>query len=144
METMTSMVETRTRGAESAVPSPNTLILFRPSDQDGAPNQVGRIVTLYGDGLLFRYELSADGDDPAKAYLKDGTNLKLKFRQPFAVKDYYFEMTATIVEVVEMDTDESEPLLGARVRYTEIKDEDRSHLDEFVANQAKWRDEVAK
>ena len=39
------------------------------------PNQVGRIVTLYEDGLLFRYEPAAEGDqaDPAEQFLKPET-----------------------------------------------------------------------
>ncbi|MDJ0976262.1 MAG: STAS domain-containing protein [Planctomycetota bacterium] len=118
-------------------------ILFRPSATDGAPNQVGRIVTLYEDGLLFRYEASGEGDDPAKTYLSEGTKLKLKFRQPFAVKDYYFEMSGGVSQVSEMvGTDDEEGVLTVKVKYDEIKPEDRKHLEQFVRDQEAWKQEL--
>lgn len=118
-------------------------ILFRPSAEDAAPNQVGRIVTLYGDGLLFRYEASGEGEDPAKAYLSEGTSLKLKFRQPFAVKDYYFEMSGAIAQVSQMvGADDDEGVLTVKVKYDEIKDEDRKHLEQFVRDQESWKQEL--
>ncbi len=119
-------------------------ILFRPAVDggDAPPNQVGRIVTLYEDGLLFRFEAGGDGS-PASEYLKDGTNLKLKFRQPFAVKDYYFEMGATIDQVSEMFGEESEEgVVTVKVRYQDIKDEDRKHLEQFVRDQESWKAEL--
>lgn len=123
----------------------STPIIFRQSGDDDAPNQVGKIVTLYGDGLLFRYEVDGDPTaDPVVKILHPGKSLKLKFRQPFAVKDHYFEMQAEVTEVVEMDTDEGASIVGTRVRYDDIKDEDRQHLDEFVLNQAAWRQEVKR
>jgi anti-anti-sigma factor len=72
-------------------------LLFRKDDKANLPpNQVGRIVTLYQDGLLFRYEPQlATGRDPVEADLIESGRLKIKFRQPFAVKDHYFEMTGT-------------------------------------------------
>ena len=124
----------------------STPIIFRQGGDEGgdAPNQVGKIVTLYGDGLLFRYEVDGDPtEDPVVKILQPGQSLKIKFRQPFAVKDYYFEMSASVTEVVETDTDDGNSVVGTRVKYEEIKDEDRQHLDEFVLNQAKWREEVS-
>ncbi len=123
-------------------------ILFRPSgsdDADALPNQVGRIVTLYEDGLLFRYEPDHDkGDDPVESFLKIGQLLKLKFRQPFAVKEYYFEMSGQIQEVNEMSSgdDEDTSVDAVRVRYESIKDEDRSHLEQFVRDQESWKSEL--
>ena len=119
-------------------------ILFRPAghgDED-APNQVGRIVTLYEDGLLFRYAPEgSDGADPVRAFLRAGADLKLKFRQPFAVKDHYFEMVGNVVEVGEVRDDDGTSLT-ARVRYGEISDEDRLHLEQFVRDQEAWRQEL--
>jgi len=118
-------------------------ILFRPADQDAAPNQVGRIVTLYEDGLLFRYESGGDAADPAKGYLSEGTKLKLKFRQPFAVKDYYFEMGGGVTQVSEMvGSDDEDAVLTVKVSYDNIKDEDRKHLEQFVRDQDSWRQEL--
>ncbi len=116
-------------------------ILFRPLGNEAAealPNQVGRIVTLYEDGLLFRYEPDPDkGPDPVEKFLNAGQELKLKFRQPFAVKEYYFEMRASVVEVSRMGAsdDEESAVDAIRVTYNEIKDEDRKHLEQFVRDQ---------
>ncbi|MGE0193044.1 MAG: STAS domain-containing protein [Planctomycetota bacterium] len=122
-------------------------ILFRPAGGDAdedAPNQVGRIVTLYEDGLLFRY--TAEGPlagDPVQAFLKSGADLKMKFRQPFAVKDHYFEMLGSVVEVSEQ-TDDDGSSLTARVHYGEISDDDRMHLQQFVRDQDAWRKELGQ
>jgi anti-sigma B factor antagonist len=123
-------------------------ILFRPAGDAGSealPNQVGRIVTLYEDGLLFRYEPDAEkGEDPVEAYLTAGQSLKLKFRQPFAVKEYYFEMTANVVEVNKMSGggDDDAAVNAVRVRYDAISDEDRERLQQFVRDQESWKSEI--
>ena len=124
-------------------------ILFRPTggdDIEGLPNQVGRIVTLYEEGLLFRYEPDHDkGEDPVQKFLKTGQAMKLKFRQPFAVKDYYFEMSGRVTEVSEMvpgEEEEDTGVVAVRVRYEDIKDEDRKHLQQFVRDQDSWKAEL--
>ncbi len=124
-------------------------ILFRPSGTEEAnalPNQVGRIVTLYEDGLLFRYEPDHDkGDDPVEKFLNAGQTLKLKFRQPFAVKEYYFEMSGQIQEVSKMagGDDDDTTVDAIRVRYEDIKDDDREHLEQFVRDQESWKSELS-
>jgi anti-anti-sigma factor len=124
-------------------------ILFRPagsSESEGMPNQVGRIVTLYEDGLLFRYEPDADKGnvDPVEKFLQTGQTLKLKFRQPFAVKEYYFEMSGRITEVSQMAAgDEDDSKVDAiRVQYQDIRDDDRTHLEQFVRDQESWKAEL--
>lgn len=121
-------------------------ILFRPLGGEGEalPNQVGRIVTLYEDGLLFRYEPDEAGNDPVEKFLNAGQNLKLKFRQPFAVKEYYFEMSGQVVEVTKMTAggDDDSAVDAVRVRYGDIKDADRTHLEQFVRDQESWKDEL--
>lgn len=120
-------------------------ILFRPAEGAGTaapPNQVGRIVTLYDDGLLFRYELGDAKADPVRAYMRAGTSLKLKFRQPFAVKDYYFEMSADITQVDELGSGDDDSVIAVKVRYGDIKNEDREHLEQFVRDQDAWKDEL--
>ncbi len=124
-------------------------ILFRPTgspDAESLPNQVGRIVTLYEDGLLFRYEPAAEGEDPVESFLRTGQSLKLKFRQPFAVKEYYFEMSGSVVEVNQMASgdDEDTPVDAVRVKYDTIKDEDRKHLEQFVRDQESWKAELSQ
>ncbi|MFV1959654.1 MAG: STAS domain-containing protein [Planctomycetota bacterium] len=119
-------------------------VLFRPlTDEGDAPNQVGRIVSLYGDGLLFHYAAKEELD-PAALDLAVGTKLKLKFRQPFVAKDHYFEMDGEVKNVRPTDRtdDEGRRLLDIRVVYDKIRDEDRAYLADFVEQQAKWREVV--
>jgi len=110
---------------------------------DAPPNQVGRIVSLYEDGLTFRYE-PAPENDPAEAYLEAGTKLKLKFRQPFALKEHYFEMDADVSDVSVLEEVEANGsrVMTIRVRYGAIKDSDREFLNQFVKDQQLWRGEV--
>lgn len=121
-------------------------ILFYKTVTEGEapPNQVGRIVSLYTDGLTFRYEPSGDSD-PAEAYLTRHTKLKLKFRQPFALKDHYFEMDADVEDVgtVEDVEEGGSRVLTIRVVYGDVKESDRKFLDQFVADQQMWRGEVS-
>jgi len=120
-------------------------ILFRHIETDASgefpPNQVGRIVNLLGDGLLFRYQ-PAGAEDQVEGSLAKGAKLKLKFRQPFAVKDRYFEMDASVADVGAVDEDGGDRVLNVRVTYDTVKDEDRKLLDQFVTDQQIWRKEV--
>jgi len=121
-------------------------IIFRPLGGEGeaVPNQVGRIVTLYEDGLLFRYEPDEKGSDPVEQFLQAGQSLKLKFRQPFAVKEYYFEMSGQVVEVSKMSggDDDDSAVDAVRIRYDHIKEDDRTHLEQFVRDQESWKAEL--
>jgi len=112
---------------------------------EAPPNQVGRIVSLYQDGLAFRYEPATEGD-PAEAYLEPSTTLHIKFRQPFALKDHYFEMDAEVKDVTTLDELEEggARILTIRVQYGDVKDTDRQTLDQFVQDQQMWRGEVAE
>jgi anti-anti-sigma factor len=122
-------------------------ILFRKETADPTiPNQVGRIVTLYEDGLLFRYEpVGKGGKDPVEKDLVEGARLKLKFRQPFAVKDHYFEMTGSVSQVSRMyglTEAGDEGVITAKVKYDRIRDEDRKHLQQFVRDLETWKTEL--
>ncbi len=104
------------------------------------PNKVGRIVSLYNDGLLFHYDAKS-GLDPAALDLSSGTVLKLKFRQPFLEKGRYFTMTGKVsgVDVFSEAEDEGPRTLAVRTIWEEISDEDRQALARFVQDQEKWR-----
>jgi anti-anti-sigma factor len=123
-------------------------VLFRPVGDTRdplPPNQVGRVVSLLPDGLLFRYAPDAvDGArDPVRGRLRQGARLKLKFRQPFLLKLHYFELEAVIVEVSELFADDHDAgAVTVKVRYDRIQDEDRRHLEQFCRDQDAWKAEV--
>jgi anti-anti-sigma factor len=119
-------------------------LLFRKDDPKAAkeaPNQVGRIVSLYEDGVLFRYD-PQPGRDPVEADLTSGTKLKIKFRQPFAVKEHYFEMNGTISESKRGAVEGEPKAVTVRVRYDRIKDDDREALSQFLRDLDSWKAEV--
>jgi anti-sigma B factor antagonist len=122
-------------------------LLFRPEleGETQPPNKVGRIVSLYPDGLLFHYDAKT-GLDPAALDLSTGTTLKLKFRQPFLEKNRYFTMTGKVtgVEVFAEAEDEGPRTLAVRTVWDEISDEDREALGTFAAAQEQWREEFKK
>lgn len=117
-------------------------LIFRAELEGDAqpPNKVGRVVSLYRDGLLFHYDAKNDLD-PAALDLSTGTVLKLKFRQPFLEKGRYFTMTGKVsgVEVFQESEDEGPRTLAVRTVWEEISDEDREALGRFVEDQEKWR-----
>ena len=122
-------------------------ILFRKDTKDAAPpNQVGRIVTLYEDGLLFRYEPEKKGGaDPVEKDLVEGAKLKIKFRQPFALKDHYFEMTGMVASVHKMlgiGDGGDDGVITIKIKYDHIKDDDRKHLQQFVRDLESWKSEI--
>ena len=117
-------------------------LLFRKDDDRNLPpNQVGRVVQLYEDGLLFRYEPAPSKGtvDPVASELVMGARMKVKFRQPFAVKDHYFEMSGTITEVKKGAVDGAADALTVRLRYDRIRDDDRKHLQQLVRDLETWK-----
>lgn len=119
-------------------------LLWRPADGGEAHNQVGRIVTLLQDGLEFRWDLPQGPKADAKVaeHLRAGARLKVKFRQPFVIKDYYFEMEVVVLEVKRSTAPEEAGLLQVRVRYDRLKDEDRTHLEQFWRDQDEWKAQI--
>ena len=97
----------------------------------------GRILSIYEDGLTFKYpadpdRMSIDPDD-----LQLGGGLHLEFQQPFLDKERAFKMEADIVFAVDLD-DESTKF---RLQYTKIDEEDRKVLEGFVKDQDLFRSE---
>jgi len=122
-------------------------VLFRAQleGREQPHNKVGRVVSLYEDGLLFHYD--ADGTlDPAELELSTGTVLKLKFRQPFVEKKKYFTMDAEVkhVDVFTEPEDGGPRTLAVLTEWSKISDEDREALSRFVKDQAEWRKEVKR
>ena len=75
----------------------------------------------------------------------EGAKLKLKFRQPFAVKDHYFEMERQRRRRQagrRPNEKDAGRVLTVRMAYDKLKDEDRKLLDQFVSDTQTWRKEV--
>lgn len=106
------------------------------------PNQVGRIVTLYEDGLVFRYDPAPGGKDPVEADLVSGAKLKLKFRQPFAIKEHYFEMGGVVADVKRGAVEDAPTAITVRTTYDRIRDDDRKALQQFVRDLDAWKSEL--
>lgn len=128
-------------------------IMFRVLDDKGesalGPTPfVGKISSLYRDGLRFRWSVPAVESRSALHagnfgdYMEPGRTLSLKFRQPFAAKTKYFEAKGSIVktdkDAREGDNDEA----TVHVQYTDIAPEDKQMLDTFVDDIEGLRREV--
>lgn len=131
--------ETDEAGLTGKVP----LLWKLASGGDGA-SQVGRIATLLQDGLEFRWDppTGPKADARLAESLRPGAALKVKFRQPFVIKDYYFEMEVVVIEARRSTVPEEGGVLHVRVRYDRVKDEDRVHLDQFWRDQDEWKSQI--
>jgi anti-sigma B factor antagonist len=90
---------------------------------------VGKILSIYEDGPMFKYpadpdSMSIDPDD-----LQLGSKLSIRFRQPFLDQERFFEMDAEIVFAMDL---EDEDATKFRLEYTKIDDKDRELLTQFV------------
>ena len=128
-------------------------VMFRLLDEKGesvlghAPF-VGKISSLYKNGLLFRWEVPAAGgrsklstenfDELAHA----GRALSVKFRQPFVAKTKYFEAAAAIMKVSKEIQDDGVAEATVHIEYTQIDPKDKEVLDGFVDDLEEFRGEV--
>jgi hypothetical protein len=128
-------------------------IMFRLLDEEGnsilghAPF-IGKISSLYKNGLLFRWEIPEAGgrskltlenfDEMAHA----GRTISVKFRQPFVAKTKYFEAKAAIMKVSKEIQDEGVTNAMVHIEYTEIDPKDKEVLDKFVDDLEDLRGEV--
>lgn len=128
-------------------------VMFRLLDEDGkgilgpAPF-VGRISSLYKNGLLFRWsvpdaggrsQLSTENFDEL---VRPGRILSVKFRQPFVAKTKYFEAKASVMKVSKEIMDDEVTEAMVHVEYTEIDPKDKEVLDSFVEDLEGLRREV--
>lgn len=100
----------------------------------------GRIVNVREDSLLFRFGPVTGGDYEA-LHLVPGEVLHLRFSQPFVVKDYLFEFDGEVEQVNRLEEGDLDHGVSVRVKYVDIKDDDREHLGQFARDQVLWRAE---
>lgn len=104
----------------------STTISFRLLD--AAATAVGRILSLHGDGIAFRYPADPDRVKIDPDDLEVGRKLWIRFRQPFLDRERFFEMEAEIAASAGVD----EGSRRYRLRYTRIEDRDRETLARLV------------
>jgi len=125
-------------------------IMFRPRDEKGAgllgpTPQVGKISSLYRNGLQFRWRAggrSALTTDNFDEMIHPGRNLTVKFRQPFVAKTKFFEAEAAVMKVSKDIDDDGVTEARIHIEYTKIDEKDRKLLDGFVDDLDDFRGEV--
>jgi len=127
-------------------------VMFRLRDEGGAEILgpapfVGKISSLYPDGLQYRWEVPAAGGrsqlnlENFDELIQPGRALTVKFRQPFVAKTKYFEADAAVMKVSK-DTDEGVTEAMIHISYTKMDDGDRKLLEKYVADLDEYRKEV--
>ncbi len=132
-------------------------IMFSVVDEEGKnlygdKPQVGRITNLSDNSLQFRWlvpppgpkymvPISSENFDSA---LHPGTRLRVKFRQPFAMKAYYFELGGLLTKVAKGDNPELPEEASFHLDYSAIKEEDRAALVGLVKDLAQFRSLIGK
>jgi anti-sigma B factor antagonist len=125
-------------------------VLFSLVPAASSKRYVGRITSLYGNGIKFRWEVpgwTRDFRPPLSTANFDkeihpGRRLRIKFRQPFMVQGHYFEMDATVAMVNRDVLDDGRNEAVFSVRYENARAEDLSMLKRFVDDMAELRSEI--
>lgn len=125
-------------------------ILFSMVPPIGTKRYVGRITSLYSNGLKFRWEVpgwTRDFRPPLSTANFDkemhpGRKMRIKFRQPFMVQGHYFEMDATIALINRDVLDDGRNEAIFSVRYEGARSEDLDLLKRFVDDMAELRSEI--
>jgi len=131
-------------------------IMFLTVDEEGKPlygqnPQVGRLVNLNEGALDLKWEIPAPGPkhlvpistENFDSAIHPGTRLKVKFRQPFAMKSHYFEIMGQVSAVNRGGAENpNEATVG--VDYKDMKPEDRAALVGYVQDMKKFRDILKK
>ena len=125
-------------------------LLFSMVPPIGTKRYVGRITSLYSNGLKFRWEVpgwTRDFRPPLSTANFDkemhpGRKMKIKFRQPFMVQGHYFEMDATIALISRDVLDDGRNEAVFSLKYDGAKPEDLDMLKRFVDDMAELRSEI--
>jgi len=133
-------------------------IIFRDLDTPrdagpgkGAIHSVGRIINLYKGGPVFRWQIPTPGSDDAGAgittenfdqRIHEGTKVKIKFRQPLAVKSHFFEAEAKVSSVAKEMDDAGNEEATINLEYTSMDSSDREILDRYVDDLDEFRGET--
>lgn len=132
-------------------------IMFRVVDEEGkdlygSSPQVGRIASLSENSVSFKWQVPPPGPkhmvpistENFDAALHPGTRLRVKFRQPFAMKAHYFELGGLLTRAARGGNDEAPDEAEFSLEYQDIKDEDRAALSGLVKDLQQFRDILGK
>lgn len=120
-------------------------------DVDGKSRKyIGKIASLYADGLKFRWEVpgwSKDTRPPLSTAnfektIQPGMLFHVKFRQPFLVQGRYFEMNASVLRALRDTLDDGTCEAVFTVRYQNAKPDDVVLLRQFVNDMEQFRQEL--
>ncbi|MEN8149055.1 MAG: STAS domain-containing protein [Planctomycetota bacterium] len=127
-------------------------IMFRLRDEKGAELLgpapfVGKISSLYADGLQYRWEVPKSGGrsqlttENFDELIHPGRALSVKFRQPFVAKTKYFEADAAVMKV-NKDIDDGVTEAMIHISYTKMNQADRKLLEDYAADLDEYRGEL--
>lgn len=124
-----------TLGLESGAPLPSgnsVLFHFVEAERQAAVGRpvIGRIVDLKEDAVTAQVAQAA-------SFFPAGVAMKAKFRLPLFKRAYYFEIPAAVVSAAA-----NEDGAELKVRFTDIEDEDRESIRQFLNDMNFLRDEV--
>jgi anti-anti-sigma factor len=119
--------------------------------QLGTTHLVGHITNLTESTLEFRFDVPPAGpkhlvpihQENFESAVHPGTRLHVKFRQPFAMKSYYFEITALVLGVSKGEGDNPHRA-SVSIEFREMKPEDRQAIGDFVRDLRKFREILGK
>ena len=134
----------------------NTL-MFKVVDEEGKDLygqnwQVGKITNLSGGSLDCTWQVPAPGpkhmvpicSENVDAALHPGTRMKIKFRQPFAMKSHYFELGGSLTRINRAAGADGSDEASMSIDYQDMKEEDRAAITGFVADLKQFRDLLGK
>ena len=122
-------------------------------DVEGRPRKyIGKIASLYADGLKFRWEVpgwTKDVRPPLSTanfekVVMPGRPIHVKFRQPFLVQGKYFEMNTSILRAGRETLDDGRCESLFTLRYENAKADDLALLRQFVNDMEQFRQELGE
>lgn len=130
--------------------------MFKVVDEEGKDLygqnwQIGNVTNLTGKNLEVSWTVPQPGPkhlvpictENFDAAIHPGTRMKVKFRQPFAMKAHYFELGGLVTKVARGTGDQADDVVLS-VDYQDMKEEDRAALTGFVQDLKNFRDILAR
>jgi len=125
-------------------------VLFTLTIDGRQRKYVGKISSLYADGLKFRFEVPGWSKESRPPFstanfekvVQPGMKMPVKFRQPFLMQGKYFEMSSTVLRATRDTLDDGTCVAGFTIRYEDAKTDDLALLKQFVSDMEQFRAEI--